>query len=500
MPRRRNKNTRKNPPKPARARRQTKGSGPISFKERLRKETRGKIFAPAGAALGSMAGATLGSPVIGGMLGRRAGEWLAQISGFGDYTVRQNSLLSQNVPRFGASTFRLKHREFITDLTSPGPDFNSTTYLIQPTNELLFPWGSNIMRQYSEYKIKGMVFQFKSNSATAIGSTSTGLGTVVMATQYDVLHTNFHDKKEMEAHEFCVSGKPSDDILHPVECDPSKSPLDTLYIQDATVELKSDQRFHDFAKFTVATVGQQSPANLGELWVSYDIELSKPRLDLAPGAVISKFSCKPNSDSFLGSPETFPAPYSGNSPYVVVDLSGPTSLSNPEIRFYKSGRYIITQSASGSFGAGAVSAGSGSGSGSMVPVPWYYDSSQTQAFSATSSVLTCMSAWDVTVGHGEHAGMFPLRSASVTSYTKACITIIEVPRDFGRNPPLEVSMDPAIRRALEDLRPQRNAMCVTKRATSHSIHSKLEDLELEHKERIPDPPSPTVSYRSFKVL
>jgi hypothetical protein len=35
--------------------------------------------------------------------------------------------------------------------------------------------------------------------------------------------------------------------------------------------------------FSIATVGQQAPANLGELWVSYDIELVKSRL---PGNVI----------------------------------------------------------------------------------------------------------------------------------------------------------------------------------------------------------------------
>lgn len=40
-----------------------------------------------------------------------------------------------------------------------------------------------------------------------------------------------------------------------------------------------DEKFYDFAKFQVFTQGQQAVgSNLGELWISYDIEFLKPRL------------------------------------------------------------------------------------------------------------------------------------------------------------------------------------------------------------------------------
>ena len=60
--------------------------------------------------------------------------------------------------------------------------FKIDSYLINAANPKTFPWLSQIAANYEQYDIEGMVF-----SADALNSTKTALGTVMMATQYDVL-------------------------------------------------------------------------------------------------------------------------------------------------------------------------------------------------------------------------------------------------------------------------------------------------------------------------
>jgi hypothetical protein len=67
--------------------------------------------------------------------------------------------------------------------------------------------------------------------------------------------------------------------IHPVECARGSGVLDYLYTYQSA---GGDARFTTFGNFNIATVGQQSASTIGELWVSYDIELCKPRLGINP--------------------------------------------------------------------------------------------------------------------------------------------------------------------------------------------------------------------------
>lgn len=325
-------------------------------KKKRKHYLKGKVFAPGLSYLGGLAGDALssslglpGGKAIGGMLGRKAGAWLSKITGFGDYKVSRNTLMSANAPVFGRSTLRVTHREFVSDIKIIGEAFNLTTWVVQPENPTLFPWLSTIVGNYSEYKFKGLIFHYKSTSATAIGSTNTGLGTVVCATQYDVLEDPFTSKSQMEAHEFCVSAAPDESVIHPVECDPAESPLDVLYVQNSSVVNTSDARFHDFAKFSLATVGQQPTATgeastIGELWVSYDIELLKPKKNVTATKISYHNDCLPETGFWNKGVNV----HSGSSSLI----SFPDNTL--ESRIYKSGRYLLQFTASGSFTGGTI--------------------------------------------------------------------------------------------------------------------------------------------------
>lgn len=232
--------------------------------------------------LGNMA-LKAGAGALGGYLGGPAGAAFgASLFGSGDYKVSENSLvLGTQVPVFreGKRSVIIKHREYITDILS-STTFSNRSYSINPGLSESFPWLSQVVSNFEQYKFHGLLWEFKSTSGSAVSSTNNALGVVVMATEYNANKSAFVNKQQMEAYEFSCSGKASDSFLHPVECSPSDTPYNNFYVR--TGEITGDLRLYDVGNFQIATQGMQAASiNIGELWVTYEIELLKPILPVA---------------------------------------------------------------------------------------------------------------------------------------------------------------------------------------------------------------------------
>jgi hypothetical protein len=259
----------------------------------------------------SRVGGNLGSTFgpIGAKIGKMAGKGLSAITGYGDYTVSSNTLSTVStsvdmVPQFvrNEHSVRVRHREFIRDLLVPSnpADFNVADEVINPANKNLFPWLCRMAKQYSQYKIHGMVFTYKTMSSDYAASGP--LGTVFMATNYNALDRAFQSKVELENTEFAVSTKPSQSLIHAIECDPKVSGFDILYVRDPAYDTTgevSDRRFYDYGRFQVGTQGLPGSTGntLGELWVSYDIELIKP---IPGGSLVTGTSLISKPDGTVG--------------------------------------------------------------------------------------------------------------------------------------------------------------------------------------------------------
>jgi hypothetical protein len=84
----------------------------------------------------------------------------------------------------------------------------------------------------------------------------------------------------MENYEFANSTKPSCSMLHPIECKRSQTPVDLLYVRTGPVS-NGDLRLYDLGNFNFAVQGCQNAAAgqvLGELWISFELTFSKPKL------------------------------------------------------------------------------------------------------------------------------------------------------------------------------------------------------------------------------
>lgn len=240
-----------------------------------------------GAALGAAAGSVIpgvGS-AIGGLVGGAAHKIINAITGFGEYKIEHNAILKEGsqVPvvmngKHGKS-FVIRHREYIGDIFSsatPGA-FNMQSFELNPGVTRTFPWLASLANHFQEYEFQGLVFDYKSTSGDALNSTNTQLGTVAMATLYNAGEPDFQDLSEMMNSEYSIEGKSSQSMLAPIECARALNSQTHLYVRSAPTAANQDIRWFDLGKFFVATQNVQGASvRLGQLFVTYQVELFKP--------------------------------------------------------------------------------------------------------------------------------------------------------------------------------------------------------------------------------
>jgi hypothetical protein len=254
-----------------------------------------RALARKGIVAGSSAIGTYLAGPAGGAIGADAGRYLSKITGMGGYSVSANTLYNSSaVPSFGDTPMVVKHRAYLGDVTG-STLFSATTYTINPGNVSTFPWLSTIAIRFQEYRLLGMVFEFIPTCATAVSSTNTALGTVIMATQYNPNEPVFTSKLDMENSAYACSSTPFAPLVHPIECDPSKVLSNARFIRTATTNVKEAQ-LYDWGNFTIATVGMQASNVIGELWISFHIELMLPRLN--PAAYPNPLSARISNGPF----------------------------------------------------------------------------------------------------------------------------------------------------------------------------------------------------------
>lgn len=280
---------------------------------------------------------------IGSFIGDAAQKLFKTVTGFGDYEVTSNSLIKPNdagnsPPLFNPGSGRsviVKHREFLQDVLGSTAYSNQVVLPINPGVATSFPWLSSVASQFEQYRIRGMVYEYKTTSATAlVAGTNTAMGAVMMATQYNANNSPFADKVHLENYDFATSCVPSISMLHPIECAPNQTSIEQLYVRTpSTIIGNQDLRLYDMGLFQLSTVGFQNSNIIGELWVTYEIELYKPKLGTSASLLINeKVIINGSVDaSPLGTSLTL---CTGNSPAVTpsgVQSTPPYRISGTQI-------------------------------------------------------------------------------------------------------------------------------------------------------------------------
>jgi len=235
-----------------------------------------------GGALGSYLGAP---PALGTTVGTGLGALISKWLGQGDYTVSGNSLVKQTssgvIPAMHSSnqTITVRHKEFLTSVTGSQAFNVGRFFLLQPGDTNTFPWLSGLAHRFQQYRIKGMVFHYIPSSGIAVSGTNPALGTVMIQTTYRANDASPASKAEMMNEYWASEAAPSEAFCHPIECSPRENPFMTHYIRTVPVPSGETPMMYDLGKTFIATQGMPADGNVvGDLWVTYEIELSKPNI------------------------------------------------------------------------------------------------------------------------------------------------------------------------------------------------------------------------------
>jgi hypothetical protein len=124
-----------------------------------------------------------------------------------------------------------------------------------------------------------------------------------------------------------------------VECAPGTDPLLKYFIRNDSAQVDS-LKFYDIGNFTIATTGMQSASVIGELWVSYEVELSEPNV---PASGLGSFSKSETYSMYSSTGDPFgpDADYVPNINMLGSYIQGNT-LTIPETA--PRGRYLVNVS------------------------------------------------------------------------------------------------------------------------------------------------------------
>jgi len=242
--------------------------------------------------LGSLGGGSLapylgGDPATGSAMGSSLGAHVSKWLGYGAYTVKRNTVLTpgSSIPMMHSTgqSVIVRHKEYVCDVVGGAGTPSAYTLMppvyLNPGLKNSFPWLSSIARQYQEYTWRGVVYHFVSSSGASVSSTNTSLGTVMMHTDYRVTAPSPLNKAELLNEYFASDAKPSDSFVHPIECDPRENPYNVQYVRTGPVPDGEDPKSYDLGKVNVATQALPSAGmTVGELWVTYEVELRKPQV------------------------------------------------------------------------------------------------------------------------------------------------------------------------------------------------------------------------------
>jgi hypothetical protein len=233
---------------------------------------------------GSAAGALIGMPNAGSAFGTSLGGVISRWLGSGSYDVKSNSIVqrtlrgSDSIPDMHRNnqTITVRHKEYLCEVSGTTAFTVGRFFVLQPGDPNTFPWLNHIAIQYQQYKIKGLVFHYVPTSGHVTGA-NPSLGSVMIQTSYRANDVVPESKVEMLNEYWSSESVPSEPFCHPIECDPRENPFSIHYTRNADVPTNDSVNMYDLGKTFVATSGMLEDGHVvGDLWVTYEIELHKP--------------------------------------------------------------------------------------------------------------------------------------------------------------------------------------------------------------------------------
>ncbi len=163
------------------------------------------------------------------------------------------------------------HREFIASI--PGSvNFSAIPFSINPGLPTMFPWLSQMAPNYQSYKAKRMSFEYIPTCAT------TQTGSVYLGVEYNASDPVPTSKQQLASWDETSYGSPW--VANTHHCKPNNlHKRSSYFVRNGPVEAGQDIKLYDIGYLVVATQGNTSTAEVGEVWISYEVDLITPQLN-----------------------------------------------------------------------------------------------------------------------------------------------------------------------------------------------------------------------------
>jgi len=178
-------------------------------------------------------------------------------------------------PYSGDGKITVKHREYIGEI--PGSvAFSAVSYSINPALATTFQWLSTLASNYESYKFRNLRFEFETEKSSSTA------GSLMMAVDFDAADAAPTTKQAMMTFQNAVRSAPW------CPCEYSSSGPDLIkfgvqrYLRSAALAANLDIKTYDVGNLIVATSGCADTSTLGELYVSYEVELHTPQQGVLP--------------------------------------------------------------------------------------------------------------------------------------------------------------------------------------------------------------------------
>lgn len=270
-------------------------------------------------------------------------EAIGAISGRGLYSGRgsYNVLVDGGAPASRMSgagdetnTIFYENTEYLQDVFGPAnSNFTNLSWSLNPGLIENFPLLAQNAMNYEEYEFVQLLFHFRSTvDASATNNTTGSTGTIVMAVNYNPSSAPFTNKETMMQYHGAVAGRLTDDHTCGVECDPSKNAgTAQKLVRSLPVVYNQDVKSFDLGTFQLAIVNAPSAwynQQVGELWCTYKVKLTKPKLYAALASNVQEWRAVSNgSESTTALMGTSPLYMQQNAfPVSLVQTSGGANL------------------------------------------------------------------------------------------------------------------------------------------------------------------------------
>jgi len=176
--------------------------------------------------------------------------------------------------------------EYVAEVqVANAPNFNVTTYPVNPGQSVLFPWLSSIARNYEKYEFLSLRFEYKREVSEF--ATNGQTGKVIMSFDSDASDGPPTLKQQMEDTDPHADAMPCNTFSMVVPKSMLKlTTTNAHYVRTGGLPANADIKTFDLGNLFVATQGVANNVLVGELHVHYTVRLSIPVL-LTPGAPLN---------------------------------------------------------------------------------------------------------------------------------------------------------------------------------------------------------------------